>query len=157
MIMGKVIYKILLAGIFVMISQFVFAQSGDVTRNDTIVTNLHSFSHNFYYDQNIVDRSYDYELINKKRKIEMWAREVDNMGAILPLAIVLVDVVLVIENEWNLWINIPCTAALSGAVGYSFYKWGQNIKKRADAIEVSPMISINSQFNTFGISITANF
>lgn len=134
---------------------------------------LPSLSHDFYNTSSIVDRNYNYELLNKKRSLQMWSGEVLTIGMIIFMGEIAANSVLAVNNKWNLWIDIPCATIVGMATLMPFVFWSKHLQQRADAIEISPTIGYfnngtmpftalnpnpaNPSSLAIGINIKANF
>ena len=116
----------------------------DEPKTDSVASLLlPSLSLDFYGTSSIVDRSYNYELFNKKRSLEMWAGEVTSFAVITMLGITFLNAKLASDYDWNLWIDIPCAAVVEIGTIVPFYLWRKNLLRKANAIEITPKIGVN--------------
>ncbi len=113
----------------------------DLIKTDSVTSvDLPSLSLDSYYINNIADRNYNYELLNKKRYYEMWSGEVKTIGMITLLALATVNAILAEKYEWNLWIDIPCATIAGCAILIPCVLWSNNLQAKADNIIISPTI-----------------
>lgn len=90
---------------------------------------------NYYDNISFLNHQYDYERINEINKLRKWSRDVEIAGLASIFAILFLNGYLAEKNDWSLWIDIPCAVAISCAVIYTFNKWSDNLKKRAEVLE----------------------
>ncbi len=115
---------------------------------DTTSNLVSDYYTNYNYSLN---RNYDYELINKKRKLEMWAEETKNIGFALGFGICIIGGCLAYDNNWSKWIYVPCgTVIFSGCILSSMYI-SKHLQKKADAINVSTIAQYNIN-NNFSVN-----
>lgn len=116
----------------------------------SIETTLPSLALLYYNDSinNVLERNYDFQLMNKKRKLEFWATEMRTIGYITVLALCGINGWLAVEYEWNLWIDIPCCSIVAMGTVASFIYLSNFVKKKADAIKVVPLTEININDDT---------
>lgn len=116
----------------------------------SIETTLPSLTLKYYNDSinNVLERNYDFQLMNKKRKLEFWATEIKTIGYITVLALVGINGWLAVEYEWNLWIDIPCCSIVAMGTVASFIYLSNFVEKKADAIKVVPLTEININDDT---------
>lgn len=116
---------------------------------DSIVSN--GFSSSFYFSKNVLERNYDYELFNKKRKLLMWSNEVRVLGYASMLGVIGLGSWLAADGNWSLWITIPVEVIIGGGICYGANVWANNLKKKADAIQESSIsiMEINHRSNLY--------
>ena len=100
-----------------------------------------------YYFNSFLEKQFDYERINKAKKLKRWSKEVSLMGIATCLGITYVSTYLAEKKGWNLWIEIPCVAAVSAAAFIPFYIWSNHLKKKADALNVQSVYIYNIDNN----------
>lgn len=141
--------------------------------NDSI-NNLPQLSKEFYANINSMNRTYDYELQNKKQRLKMRANEIQILGLLTGLATTVTVTIIGTTQEWSDWITIPCAVLASAASIPPFMIWAKKARQKADAIDVSttyilPMnehISVgvshfrnkyDQAYNGWGIGVKATF
>ena len=160
----------------------IFCQTtGTVSQNaseqaDTSVKELPSMSEQYFEDVYTLDRNYEYQLFNKKRRLQMWAFNTASISIALMLGGGILSVELSLMYGWKDWTLVPCvlvsmTPLVAGMVLFRY------LLKRANAIDVNSLtyIPLNDklslglepmayQFTTSctnyqsaGIGITLNF
>lgn len=92
-----------------------------------------------YYDSSILGYDYDYRRANRIKTLRYMSREVIVYGLISCLGILFANGYLAIENDWSLWIDIPCATVLTVGVMQAFNLWSVSLKKKAEALEVSTL------------------
>ena len=143
-------------------SSMVMAQeprAGKLLADSVATFELPCLSCDFYNANTIVDRNYDYELLNKKRALEMWSVDVKALCLVSFFGVMLANGILAVNNKWNLWIDIPCATVVGMSTMIPFFIWSRNLKRKADAIEISPTIGyINNDpyLNTAMLSNSTN-
>ena len=133
-----------------------FGQVETPAVSDTIVSDFPCLFCDFYNEMNISDRNYEYELINKKHRLELLAQGVSIGGIAAIVAIEVANAILAVNNDWNLWIDIPCVTVLSLATAVPFVLLSNHFHKRADAIEITPVVGLASS-NTVGLNVKIRF
>lgn len=104
----------------------------------------------FYSKQNSLTRTYDYELLNLKKKYEKWSKDITIFGYGLTLGIEFVGGFLVNKYHWSLGWYIPtATIIVCGGI-YGVIKWSDYYSQKANAIQLSPLYSLNLN-DTFSI------
>lgn len=114
------------------------------------ITSLPSLSLEYYYDStmNVLERNYNYQLMNKKRKYEYWSKECLIMGAACSVAVLGINGWLANKYNWNLWIDIPCAAVVAIGVFIPFGCVGRHLQNKADAIKIVPITEVNINDDT---------
>lgn len=133
-----------------------YAQEETLNVNDTIVWEFPCLICDYYNEVHIADRNYEYELISKKQKLNMWSNVISISGDVLFGLVIFVNSVLAVNNNWNLWIDLPCATLVSMSVMGGCIIWSNNLKRRADAIEIAPIVGLYSG-NTLGLNMTIRF
>lgn len=141
--------------------------------NSTVEVEFSSLVNDFYATSFNWERSFNYELINKKRRLEMRAGEIMTLGWVCGMAVMFVNGYLAVDYEWNLWVDIPCaTVLVMGTMGAFFY-WSNQVDKKAQAIDINGLASVpvgdkysfelvsyqfdnNNQHKSLGIGLTYN-
>ena len=113
-------------------------------------TSLPSLSLEYYHDStmNVLERNYDYQLMNKKRKYEYWSKECLIIGAACIFAVSGINAWLANKYDWNLWIDIPCATVVAMGVFIPSIYVSRNLQKKADAIKIVPIAEVNINENT---------
>jgi len=141
--------------------------------NDSI-NNLPQLSKEFYANINSMNRTYDYELQNKKQRLKMRANEIQILGALAFVGTCVTITIIGTTQEWSEWVTVPCSVLGSFAIVPPFTIWAKKTRQKADAIDVSttyilPMnedISVGvshfrnkyeQAYNGWGISVKATF
>lgn len=149
--MKKILLIICLLQSFSMIAQ----EEVSVT-NDTIVGDFPCLICDFYNEINIVDRNYEYELVNKKHKLETWSIVVRVVGVGLYLGVGVTSFIVSLDKNLNIWTNSLCGIAAGVLVLYPFYYWSEKLYQRAKAIDIKPVVGYASD-NTLGLILTVKF
>lgn len=112
----------------------------DIHNDDSTITitsdstELPVLSKHFYQDMNFINKTYNYETKNKAERLKMWSREVETIGYATLLGIISVNAILANNNNWSLWIDIPCVTVVAIASMYPFYIWSHHLKKKAELL-----------------------
>lgn len=156
-----IIRKLFIILFLIAISQIATAQDiPQVTQGaetDTIVTKLPDLTLDYYNDNTVVNRNYDYELINRKLRLESRATNVSLIGIITGVLVYTsVSTLIMFTADFDMNPLLVVTALSSGAVaGFFVYVpfqiWSNKLKQRAQSIEVSPMIGLNA--SGFGVNV----
>ena len=172
---------VLLFSLFCLQSQIVAAQA-DLS-DDTLQLECDMFadsiqlpmlSSEYYQDMTFLAHNYNYEMINKKRKLKMWAGEVLTLGYITGLGIITTFSIVGVNNDWSMVTTITCGTVCFLASMFPFYIWNKRLKEKADAIDVnsSYLFPINKHlelgvasfcntcdrsWNALGFSLRTNF
>lgn len=141
--------------------------------NSTVEVEFPSLVNDFYATSFNWERNFDYELMNKKRRLEMRAGEIKTLSWVCCLAVICVNGYFAVEYGWNLWVYIPCgTVVTVGTIGAFFY-WSNQVDKKAQAIDINGLASVpvgdkysfelvsyqfdnNNQHKSLGIGLTYN-
>lgn len=110
----------------------------------------------FYSKQNSLTRSYDYELLNLKKKYEKWSKDITIFGYGLTLGIEFVGGFLANKYNWSLGWYIPtATIIVCGGI-YGVSKWSNYYSQKANAIQLSPLysLSLNDTFSIHALCIS---
>lgn len=138
---------------------------------------LPSLSELYFEDAYTLDRNYEYQLYNKKRRLKMWAVNTATISIALMIAGGVATVQLTTAYDWNEAIAIPCGVVLSMTPFIAGLFLMRYLWKRADAIDVSAFthIPLNnkvtlgfeamalqhktscSNYQSAGLGITLNF
>lgn len=110
----------------------------------------------FYQDANFINHSFDYETKNKVERLKMWSREVDTIGYMTLLGIMFVNAALAANNDWSLWIDIPCVSVVAIASMYPFMVWSKHLKKKAESLSSQTvyLYNINRYVDLGAVSFT---
>lgn len=106
-------------------------------RADTTVTGneLPLLTEQFFMEQNFLSHEYNQEIKNKVSRLRMWSRDVAVAGTVALLGVMAVNGILVSNNDWSLWIDIPCATVVGMGVMIPFFTWSNRLSKKADALE----------------------
>lgn len=115
---------------------------------------------NHYSNSTPFERSFDYSLVNKERRLRMAARLICVGGSLLGLGIIGTGSYLAAIEICPVWLMIPLeAAAVTGVIVGTIYAASAVINK-ADAIKVAPIYSYNIGNNVsvsaVGIGISAD-
>ena len=156
--------RLLIILFLIAISKIVTAQDTPRTtsevENDTIVTKLPDLTLDYYNDNTVVNRNYDYELINRKLRLDSKASNVWIIGYITGIMVYTgVSTLIMFTADYDFDALLIVTALASGAAaGYltfvPFQIWNKKLHMRAQSIEVSPMIGLNA--SGFGVNVKLN-
>lgn len=156
--MNRSIYIVIFAFLILRLDGGVLAQTNNTySSNDSIVTELPNLALDFYNSIDIVNMNYEYELVKRKRKLEMWASEVSVIGYIGFLGVIVVNSILAYDNKWNLWVDIPCATLVGMSVMIPCLIWRKHIKQKANAIEIAPIIGLNADNTVYGVCLKTSF
>lgn len=153
--------KLFIVLFLIAISQIAIAQdvpqATKKVENDTIVKELPILTLDYYNDNTVVNRNYDYELLNRQRLLKSKASDVMILGIITGVAVYTsVSTLIMISSDYDFDALMVVTALATGAAaGYlvfvPFQIWSKKLNLRAQSIEVSPMIGLNA--SGFGINV----
>lgn len=106
-----------------------------------------------YLETNSMDRSYDYKLLNKKRKLQRMSKDVTTLGFLCSIGVMVGVSVIGVEKNWSDWITIPCSSIAFFAITLPFNAWSEKLEKKANAIDVSTayILPIDKSFSV-GVS-----
>lgn len=119
-------------------------------------TDLPILTEQFYWDLNFINQTYDYETKNKVERLKMRSRDVMTAGYATLLGIMLVNGVLANNNNWSLWIDIPCATVVAMASMYPFIAWSNHLKKKAESLSSQTvyLYNINRHMDLGTVSFT---
>lgn len=124
------------------------AQPVETNPSNTIATDTlvqpQSLINDFYANQTSMARSYDYELINKKKKFTKWGKDINNLafGFAMGMGVfcgILADKYHI--SHWDLAWYIPSCAAVIGGGFYGLIMLERSYERKAEAIQVAPVAS----------------
>ena len=95
----------------------------------------------FYANQASLARSYDYELLNQKKRYLKWSNDVKIFSFGLTLGIVFTGGFLAVKYHWSLGWYIPVTTAIAVGGCIGALQWAKYYAKKASAIQLSPIYS----------------
>lgn len=98
---------------------------------------LPMLSSEYYQDMTFLSHNYNYEMLNKKRRLKMWAGEVMTLGYITGLGIIATFSIVGANNDWSTVTTTTCGTVCFLASVYPFYMWNRRLKEKADAIDVN--------------------
>jgi len=135
------INRLLLTILALIISSTLSPQTVNTDSAKMTLTEVHNdlplLSTDYYADINSMNRTYDYDLQNKKRMLKMRATEVEVLGGVTAITLYGLLLYFSTTNEWNEWIAIPCGVAVCMTAPYPFFKWAKRLRQKAEAIDVS--------------------
>lgn len=116
----------------------------------TTVNTLPSLSLQYYNDSNInvLERNYDFRLMNKKSKLEFWSNECKVFAFCGLLTVIGVNSWLASEYDWNLWIDVPCATVVAMGVFIPLLYASIRLQIKADAIKIVPITEVNINDDT---------
>lgn len=119
-------------------------------------TELPILSEQFYRDVNFTNQTFDYETKNKVKRLKMWSREVMTAGYATLLGVGIVNAILAVNNNWSLWIDIPCATAVAVASMYPFIVWSNHLKKKAESLSSQTvyLFNINHRLDLGAVGFT---
>lgn len=119
-------------------------------------TDLPILSEQFYRNVNFINKTYDYETKNKVERLKMRSREVRVAGFTTFFGVVFVNGALAANNNWSLWIDIPCATVVAMASMYPFVVWSNHLKKKAESLNSQTvyLFNINSHVDMGTVSFT---
>ena len=119
-------------------------------------TDLPILSEQFYRDVNFINQTYDYETKNKVKRLKRWSSEVMTAGYATFLGVIVVNGALAANNDWSLWIDIPCAAVVAVASMYPFIVWSNHLKKKAESLSSQTvyLYNINRHVDLGTVSFT---
>lgn len=144
----------------------------DTLSTDTVAAELPVLSSLYYEESQFLTHNYNYELLNKQRRIRNQAIAVYSLGAALYGVAFLGG--LNVTQGWSDWVAIPALTAVSMVFLGGGFLLAEYFNKKADALKVSSayLIPVNSQKqigfahftmtdcherHAFGISIKSTF
>lgn len=95
---------------------------------------LNSFSSSFYYSKNALERNYDFELLNKQRKLRMWSNEISVWGYVSIFVVMGLGGWAAVDRPWSLLITIPLEVIVCGGIIIGSSIWANNLMEKAAAI-----------------------
>lgn len=106
-----------------------------------------------YLETNSMDRSYNYKLLNKKRKLLRMSKDVETFSYLCGLGAMLGVFAIADDKNWSEWIITPCGMIGFFAVTIPLNMWSKNLEKKANAIDVSTayILPIDKSFSV-GVS-----
>lgn len=135
-----------------------YGYSEDVVAMRTITDTIEiqSLTDKFYKETEFVNRTYDYELINRINRLKMMRGEVMTIGFVAGLGVMALNSVMAIEKDWSLWIDIPVATIVSIGIMYPFIKWSLNLSKKAKVLEdeASNLYSYNPTFEVGAVGFS---
>lgn len=133
-----------------------------------------SLIEDFYANRASLNRSYEYELLNKQRKYLSWSKDIKILGYGVTLACLGVASAFAVTNHWSLSWYLPTATAIGCGIIIGSLKWSQYYQRKAGAIEFLQIatVEINKSLSMaaytlsgremvrqpgIGIGLTANF
>lgn len=121
----------------VILSQVAPTATALSTETDCQYTDSLAFYKSYFDNSDILVRSYNFELINKKKRLNMWSNEVTIFGFTALFGIISLGSWLGVNNDWSVWVTVPVETVVGIGTLWGFIAWGNNLKKRSDAILVA--------------------
>lgn len=108
------------------------------------IENLQSMSLSYYNSRKTLERNYNFEILNKKRRLRMWSNEVRILGYVSYLGICFGGPFLF--PDASLWVLIPTEVVIGGGIIVGSNIWANNLRKKADALKNTSVsvLKINS-------------
>lgn len=147
--------------------------SNDKFQLDTLKgDDLPILTQSFYNNKNVLERNYDYELLNRKRKLNVLSKDMFVLGSVTTMAFSIGCGILFHDINCPMWISLPSFIVLGGGCAVAFVLYGLNLKKKSNAIHIAsfPIYKVGhtghlyvSHFNTdktkngIGLSYKYNF
>lgn len=171
--MKKCFYILLVLG-FIQNPFMSFAQDTKAVNDTTCSIKLQTMSEMYYNQEVSLVRNFDYEGLNKVKKLRLQSDLVMSLGAAVCLTEIFIGSAIAINNNWNNWIFIPCNIIVDCAILIPFITWSKKIDKKATELEaeinskmnIEGSVSIGSlklqnqsggNNNGYGVSLTLNF
>lgn len=106
-----------------------------------------------YLETSSMVRSYDYKLLNKKRKLQRMSNDIATLSFLCGMGAMIGVSAIANEKNWSYWITIPCGTIAFCAVTIPLNAWSEKLEKKANAIDVSTayILPINKSFSV-GVS-----
>lgn len=146
-------------------------------QSDTTVCGLPSLSEQYFEDAYSLDRNYEYQLLNKKKRLQMWAINTVSIATAILVGGIFLSVELITRYNWKEGVAVPCCviiAMLPVLAGVILMRY---LLKRAAAIDVKSLthIPLNNRmslgfgamacqhqssctnYQSIGLGITLNF
>ncbi|MBO4573919.1 MAG: hypothetical protein J5708_01155 [Bacteroidales bacterium] len=156
--MNRLVFIVIFVFLILRLDDVGLAQTNNTyTSNDSIVAELPNLALDFYNSMDIVNMNYEYELVKRKRKLEMWASEVNVLGYIGLIGVIAANGVLVYDYNWNLWVDIPCATLVGMSIMIPCILWRNHIMQKANAIEIAPIIGLNADNTVYGVCLKTSF
>lgn len=91
-----------------------------------------------YYEQSsFLTHQYNYEILNKQRRLLKTANDIEIMGSSVLLAVSFIGGSIAENKGWSEWVYIPCSVVVSmGNLGL-LMMWSSHLRKKANALNVS--------------------
>ena len=128
--------RTILTCIFLVIASTTFAQQ-DTTPQQPDSTILPQLPASYYEQSSFLSHQYNYEILNKQRKLRKMASDIQILGSSVILSMSLIGGAISNNAGWSEWVYIPCATAVSlGTMGL-LITWSNHLNKKADALNVS--------------------
>lgn len=128
--------RTILTYIFLIIASTAFAQQ-DTTSQQPDNTTLPQLLESYYEQSSFLSHQYNYEILNKQRRMRKMANDIQIMGSSVILSISLIGGAISNNAGWSEWVYIPCATVVSLGTMSLLMTWSNHLKKKADALNVS--------------------
>lgn len=131
--------------------------SNILSESDSVkLEDLQYMSLSYFNSRRTLDRNYNFEIYNKKRKLKMWSNEVRLLGYASFLGICFGGPLLF--PDASLWVLIPTEVVIGGGIIVGSNIWANNLRKKADALKDTSfsVLKINSNSNLVITQYTAD-
>lgn len=96
------------------------------------IEDLQSMSLSYYNSRKTLERNYDFEVLNKKRRLRMWSNEVRILGYASFLGICFAGPALF--PDASLWVLIPTEVLIGGGIIVGSNILANSLRKKSDAL-----------------------
>lgn len=119
---------------------------GIVAEDSVCTEDLPVLSDEVYSVGVVLDRNYDYDLLNKRLKLIRLSNDLKIIGFVSAFAVDIIIMWVGVNQEWNSWVMIGTGVAGGIGADWLFSRIAGNIRKKADAIVVNsaPVANIGS-------------
>jgi hypothetical protein len=121
---------------FLLIVATAFAQQETTAQQpDSII--LPQLTASYYEQSTFLTHQYNYEILNKQRRMRRMANDIEVMGSSVILAMSFIGGGIANNAGWSIGVYIPCASVVSlGTMGL-LIMWSDHLRKKADALNVS--------------------
>jgi hypothetical protein len=136
---------------------------------DSIGSTYPSLSSNYYQYSRLLRHNYNYDLIDKKRKLEMKSKDLRGASIIAVMASTASMVLIGESNDWSLAVSLPSAFALAAATSFPLFLLSERVKKKSERMDTQSALIVNvnnhaqigitkfSYDNGFGICVNTCF
>lgn len=113
----------------------------------------------YYSNMDPFERTFDYDNINRQRRLEMTSRLVVCGSVLLTLGIMTGGGILAVEKNWSLAWYIPTATAIGCGIMIGGLYWGRHINSKIETTQVAPIysyeVSNNTSVSAVGLSVSS--